>query len=67
MGQKAFHGWYDLEVFYISKLSLHIFVCVDMFVFQVGVASVNQLEVVIGPSMHISQIYGPPQTLVFGL
>ncbi len=30
--------------------------CVDMFVFQVGVASVNQLEVVIGPSMHLSQI-----------
>ncbi len=29
---------------------------VDMFVFQVGVASVNQLEVVIGPSMHTSQI-----------
>ncbi len=45
----------------MNKLSLYIFdlsalVCVDMFVFQVGVASVNQLEVVIGPSMHTSQI-----------
>ncbi len=58
-----FYGWgcYDLEILYVSKLSLYIFdlsalVCVDMFVFQVGVASVNQLNVAIGPSMQISQI-----------
>ncbi len=52
---------YDLERFYVNKLSLYIFdlsarVCVYMFVFQVGVVSINQLEVVIGPSVHTSQI-----------
>ncbi len=58
-----FYGWgyYNLETFYVYRLSLYIFdlsalVGVDMFVFQVGVVSVNQLEVVIGPSMPISQI-----------
>ncbi len=56
-----FYGWgcYDLEIFYVSELFLYLISllwCVDMFVFQVGVASVNQLEVVIGPSMHLFQI-----------
>ncbi len=50
---------YDLEIFYVSELFLYLISllwCADMFVFQVGVASVNQLEVVIGPSMHLFQI-----------
>ncbi len=58
-----FYGWgyYNLETLYVYRLSLYIFdlsalVGVDMLVFQVGVVSVNQLEVVIGPSMPISQI-----------
>ncbi len=31
-------------------------VCIDIFVFQMGVASVNQLKNVIGPAKHLALI-----------
>ncbi len=40
---------YSMHLNSFFYIDLSVLVCVDMFVFQVGLASVNQLEMVIGP------------------